>query len=436
VVEGGCSADLAADLDRVHEGFEVVRLGQQVRVDQRRGGGVGGGQPQGAPGQRAHDPGRDRVAVLGHRVAVGGQHHVDEEGLEVGDGPGRVGPGEELRLQQVAGAGRQRAARRVDVADEQVVVQVLADTGQVGPDGDAEFGEVVGRTDPAVQQDPRGADRAAAEDGLAGRPGLAEFAAGLVLHPDGAARLQEHAVDLGAGGDGEAQVVQDGGDEARPGAHPPVVGDGDVVVADAGHLLAVEVLDERVAQGERRLDERARGGVRVGDAGDRQVAARAVPGPGAVDVVLRALEQRQDAVPVPARAALVGPGVVVGAVPAHVDHAVERAAAAEHASARPVQGAPGGVLLRDRHHGPVDVGVPEAGPAARVVDGRCVVGGTRLHDVHGVARVQEPAGEDAARGAGADDDDVVLCGCGCGGGCGHGRIPSRGGAAVLGKLRR
>ncbi len=67
---------------------------------------------------------------------------------------------------------------------------------------------------------------------------------------------------------------------------------------------------------------------------DAQLAARAVKLVGAVLVVLGALEHRQHVVPRPAAQPERRPVVVVGPLTAHVDHRVDRRAAAEHLAAR------------------------------------------------------------------------------------------------------
>ena len=68
-------------------------------------------------------------------------------------------------------------------------------------------------------------------------------------------------------------------------------------------------------------------------------AAAVVDGAVAGEVVLHAEEQRQQVVPAPAGVALGGPAVVVAGLAAHVDHAVDRRAAAEHAAAGVLDGA-------------------------------------------------------------------------------------------------
>ena len=70
---------------------------------------------------------------------------------------------------------------------------------------------------------------------------------------------------------------------------------------------------------------------------DPPLAAGAVELVGAPPVVLRALEVGQHVVPGPAGIAELAPVVVVGRLAAHVDHAVDRRAAAQHLAARIVQ---------------------------------------------------------------------------------------------------
>ena len=73
--------------------------------------------------------------------------------------------------------------------------------------------------------------------------------------------------------------------------------------------------------------------------GDFQRPAGAVEVVGAARIVLGALEVGQHRVVVPALAAALAPFVVVGGVAAHIDHAVDRAGAAQHLAARLVHDA-------------------------------------------------------------------------------------------------
>ena len=70
---------------------------------------------------------------------------------------------------------------------------------------------------------------------------------------------------------------------------------------------------------------------------DPPLAAGAVELARTLPVILRPLEQRQHVVPAPAPVAELPPVIVVGRLPAHVDHAVDRGAAADHPAARIVQ---------------------------------------------------------------------------------------------------
>src|SRR5207249_9110179 len=71
---------------------------------------------------------------------------------------------------------------------------------------------------------------------------------------------------------------------------------------------------------------------------DVQWSADAVEIVGAALLVLRLLEERQYRIPVPAFAAALAPAVVIGRGTAHIDHAVDRAGAAQHLAARLVEG--------------------------------------------------------------------------------------------------
>ena len=112
---------------------------------------------------------------------------------------------------------------------------------------------------------------------------------------------------------------------------------------------------------------------------DAQGPVGTVVGVGAAREALGPLEEGQDVVPRPAVVAEVGPVVVVGPGAADVDHPVQRARAAEHLAARPVQPSPGGVGLRSREVAPVLRAAPELEDAARLVDGRVRVGPAGLH---------------------------------------------------------
>src|SRR5262249_29556509 len=91
---------------------------------------------------------------------------------------------------------------------------------------------------------------------------------------------------------------------------------------------------------------------------------------------------------------------------ADVRKAVQRARAAEHPPARPLETAARATVLRLRPVGPVDRRAGQLGPAAGLVDGRVVRPAARLDHRDGDAGVDEPARDDRPARARADHDDV------------------------------
>lgn len=70
--------------------------------------------------------------MLRHRIPVRRVGNVDQQWLQIGCGAFAVGAtGIQRRLQQVVLPRRQRPRGLVQVADEPVIVQVLAHTGQI-----------------------------------------------------------------------------------------------------------------------------------------------------------------------------------------------------------------------------------------------------------------------------------------------------------------
>ncbi len=112
----------------------------------------------------------------------------------------------------------------------------------------------------------------------------------------------------------------------------------------------------------------------------------------------------------PARVAELPPVIVVGRLAAHVDHAVDRGAAAEHLAARIVQRAavePGiGLGLQAPVGARIAHGVEVADGH---VDPEIAVAAAGLEQQHPVARIgRQAVGQDAAGGAGADHDIVEF----------------------------
>ena len=109
----------------------------------------------------------------------------------------------------------------------------------------------------------------------------------------------------------------------------------------------------------------------------------------------------------PARAALLGPAVEVGAVTAEVDHRVDRARASDDPAAREVQTPPTEARLFLAEEVPVEVGLEHEREHRRDVQLRCGVRPSRLQQEDRDVRVlAQAAGEHAARGPGSDDHVV------------------------------
>ncbi len=156
-------------------------------------------------------------------------------------------------------------------------------------------------------------------------------------------------------------------------APTPPVGGRRLVVADALLPGAVEIGVGRDAGLDRGRDHRVaeRRAHRVRDV---QRSADAVEIVGAALLVLRLLEERQYRIPVPALAAALAPVVVIGRCAAHIDHAVDRAGAAQHLAARLVESAVVELLLGLALEHPIDPRVGERlGVAERDMDPRVAV---------------------------------------------------------------
>ena len=135
----------------------------------------------------------------------------------------------------------------------------------------------------------------------------------------------------------------------------------------------------------------------------------------AARVVLRTLEVGQHRVVVPAFAAALAPFVVIGGVAAHVDHAVDRAGAAQHLAARLIHDAAVEFGLGFRIEHPVDLRIVEGLVIAeRHVDPRIGVLGPRLEQQHAEAPVLAQATRDgaASRAGAGDDEDTSSEFCG------------------------
>ncbi|MEH3076731.1 MAG: hypothetical protein PGN11_08605 [Quadrisphaera sp.] len=142
----------------------------------------------------------------------------------------------------------------------QVVLEVLADAGQVDGAADAEGGEVGGVTDARELQQLGRAERPAAQDHLTGVDAALELAAAQVVHAHRAGALHADAGHRGQRVHGEVLAVHHrvqvgaGGAEALAVAHVPVEG------REALLAVAVDVVGERVPGLLHGFEERAEQG--------------------------------------------------------------------------------------------------------------------------------------------------------------------------------
>ena len=177
--------------------------------------------------------------------------------------------------------------------------------------------------------------------------------------------------------------------------------------ADALGAIDVQVRDQLVPGLHGRLEHRVDERMHRAAVGDRERAADAVERVRAALVVLGALEVRQHVVVRPALAPELRPLVVVGAVPAQVDHRVDRARAADHAPARQVEPpvAEAGLLLAEQV--PVEARLEHGRERRRDVELRRRVRAARLQQEHADVRILAQARSEHAAGRAGPDDHVV-----------------------------
>ena len=362
--------------------------------------------------------------MVGLRGLEEREHLEDRVGHE-----GRVGP-QDL-LDRAAREVRRRALVLARAALERqrvehVVVQVVTDR-QVSDHLDAVVLEVLGVTDAAQHQDLSRADEAGREDDLLAGPDGARGAVAVLgdvgdLDADRPAVLDDHLAGqrLGLQLEGLGREVVDVA--ARGAVAQPARG---VLLHPADALLRLTVVVvEDLAAGRVRGGLEELEGALLGPLvdGDLDRAAGAAEGVLAALEVLHPLVRRVDAVGVPAGVALGGPVVEVGAVAAHVDHAVDRARAADDLASRDRHLAVEDVLLRHRVVAPVD-GLLDLGHRVHRADHagllgqELVVGLARLDHDHAGAGLGQTAGDRRTGGAGSDHDVVGFIGVGSTRGC-------------------
>src|SRR5262245_12554596 len=215
-------------------------------------------------------------------------------------------------------------ARKLDVSLD-VVLQVLADAGQMLDDRDSERLEGVGVADPRQHQHLRRVDRAAAQDHLAPYPRIGVPAVLDILDAGRAAPLEHNARDE------RARLYRDTPPplrRAKIGARstpaPTLVGR-HVHPTEAFLLVAVHVLGHGIAGLPSRLDERLIERVLARSRGDEKRALVPPVGVAALEPGLGFLEIGQAVAIRPVLEPLLPrPRVIVEGMTADIDHAVDR----------------------------------------------------------------------------------------------------------------
>jgi hypothetical protein len=290
-----------------------------------------------------------------------------------------------------------------------VVGETGADARQRVHDVDAERAQPLRLADTGELEQMRRADRACAEDHLAARHGGLLGSGDARFDADGAAVLDQHALHLRERCDAQVGPVAHRLQERLGGVHADAAALRHVEIGDAVIVATVEVGHARDAGRNGCIADGVQDRPMQALALDAQFAAGAMGLVGTVDEVLMLPEQRQHIVPAPALVAELAPLVIVARLAAHVDHAVDRGAAAQNLAARIVDGAPAEALLSLGLEAPVSARIPHAIEIAdRDVDPEEVILAAGFQQQHRDLRIGgEPIRQQAA-GCPTADDDVVV----------------------------
>jgi hypothetical protein len=274
----------------------------------------------------------------------------------------------------------------------------------------AVLAQVVDRAEAGQHQQLRRVDRTAGKDHLAGLDAFTAMAA-THLHADGATLLDQHTLDQRMRAHMQVAALAHRLQEGRGRRTTCAVALGDLVQPEAGVAGAIEVVVAGVAGAGGCIDQRGGEFVVMTQVGDAQRSAGAVPVAGTPAVVLAAQEPRQHLCPRPARIAGSGrPAVVVARHAAYVAHGIDRAGAAQGASARPPQASSEQSRLRLGDITPVQLAiVGQPGDAGGHVEQRVPVGGAGFQQQDAAPRRSaEPVGQHATGRAGTHDHIVVV----------------------------
>ena len=292
-----------------------------------------------------------------------------------------------------------------------MVAQILADALQLVQRLDAKGAQAVGLADAGELEQLGRVDRAARDDDFARSPRFPLHPADGVADADATPSFQDQRLGQRPLLDRQVRPRAGRVEIAVGRALAAALGDRHLRHADAFLGLAVLVGIEGQADLFRRRDhllqERHLVARRVGDAQQSVAAAEPV---GAALVALHALEDRQHVLVAPAAIAELGPVVVVLGLAADIDHAVDRARAAQHLAAGNFDAPAARALVRLRRVAPVDGGIVDhlgdADRHARPEEVRALGPGLEQQHPMGAA-LGQPAGDHRPGRTGTDDDVVI-----------------------------
>ena len=290
----------------------------------------------------------------------------------------------------------------------EMILQIRADAGMIGNDGDAVLAQKLRGADAGELQNLRRVDRAGGEDHLARRMRDAHFAPDPIFDAFRTMTIEKNPRRQRAGFDLQIGMLPCLLQKAGRGRRAPAIAGGELEIAGAFLVRAVEIVVAREAGLHRRLDERFAERMRLAHIRDVERPAGAVQIVGAVLLVLRAPEVRQHILEAPAGIAELAPVIEVFALAAHIKKPVDRARSAEHLSARLDDAAVVQFRLRLGLVKPVHPRVGEQfSVTERDVDPGVAVAPARFQQQHAIASgLREPMRQHAAR-ATRPDDDVI-----------------------------
>src|SRR5580704_10764150 len=299
----------------------------------------------------------------------------------------------------------------IDQTNLKMILQVLADALAIDHDRYVVRAQLLSWPDARQHQQLRRLDGTGSQHNTMTGVQVLQLRTDATGDATGAAFIDENASDLSVGDDGQIFSPFRWAQISIGGAFTPAVARGQLVVP--GTLLActIEVVIARDAAVFRRGDNGLNEFMLSHNATDPEPPAGSVqlvvP---ELRIVLELDEVRQDIVPAPPRISEIAPLVVVARLPADDDETVDRARAAEHAPARPINPPAVHVRVRLGVEAPVERWMPHRlAVADGQMDPEISIARSGLEQGDAVTPVfGQPMPEDAAGRAGAHHDEIEL----------------------------